>query len=106
MLTDLFGAKLHAVMGYPGSADKRVAIERGELDGDCGSWTSMPEDWLRDRKITLLIRFSRNLAPGMPADLPYAGDLLTDPSKTSRCWAPAPWSAAPSSRRAPSPPTD
>jgi tripartite-type tricarboxylate transporter receptor subunit TctC len=81
MLSDLFGAKLHAVMGYPGSADKRVAIERGELDGDCGSWTSLPEDWLRDRKITLLIRFSKNLAPGMPADLPYAGDLLADPRK-------------------------
>jgi tripartite-type tricarboxylate transporter receptor subunit TctC len=81
MLSDLFGAKLHAVMGYPGSADKRVAIERGELDGDCGSWTSLPEDWLRDRKITLLIRFSQNLAAGMPADLPYAGDLLTDPRK-------------------------
>ena len=30
MLSDLFGAKLHAVMGYPGSADKQVAIERGE----------------------------------------------------------------------------
>jgi tripartite-type tricarboxylate transporter receptor subunit TctC len=81
MLSDLFGAKLHAVMGYPGSADKRVAIERGELDGDCGSWTSLPEDWLRDGKITLLIRFSRKLAPGMPANLPYAGDLLTDPKK-------------------------
>jgi tripartite-type tricarboxylate transporter receptor subunit TctC len=81
MLSDLFGAKLHAVMGYPGSADKRVAIERGELDGDCGSWTSLPEDWLRDRKITLLIRFSKNMAPGMPENLPYAGDLLTDPKK-------------------------
>ena len=81
MLSDLFGAKLHAVMGYPGSADKRVAIERGELDGDCGSWTSLPEDWLRDGKITLLIRFSRKLAPDMPATLPYAGDLLTDPKK-------------------------
>jgi tripartite-type tricarboxylate transporter receptor subunit TctC len=81
MLTDLFGAKLHAVMGYPGSADKRVAIERGELDGDCGSWTSLPEDWLRDGKITLLIRFSRKLAPGMPATLRYAGDLLTDAKK-------------------------
>ncbi len=68
-------------MGYPGSADKRVAIERGELDGDCGSWTSMPEDWLRDNKITMLVRFSRTLAPGMPADLPYAGDLLTDAKK-------------------------
>jgi tripartite-type tricarboxylate transporter receptor subunit TctC len=81
ILSDLFGVKLHAVMGYPGSADKRVAIERGELDGDCGSWTSMPEDWLRDKKVTMLIRFSRQLVPGMPADLPYAGDLLTDPKK-------------------------
>src|SRR3954451_12223250 len=81
MLSDLFGVKLYAVMGYPGSADKRVAIERGELDGDCGSWTSMPEDWLRDKKVTMLIRFSRQLVPGMPADLPYAGDLLTDPKK-------------------------
>jgi tripartite-type tricarboxylate transporter receptor subunit TctC len=81
MLSDLFGVKLHAVMGYPGSADKRVAIERGELDGDCGSWTSLPEDWLRDGKITLLIRFSRKLAPDMPATLPYAGDLLPDPKK-------------------------
>jgi tripartite-type tricarboxylate transporter receptor subunit TctC len=81
MLSDLFGVKLHAVMGYPGSADKRVAIERGELDGDCGSWTSMPEDWLRDKKVTMLIRFSRQLVPGMPADLLYAGDLLADPKK-------------------------
>jgi tripartite-type tricarboxylate transporter receptor subunit TctC len=81
MLSDLFGVKLHAVMGYPGSADKRVAIERGELDGDCGSWTSMPDDWLRDNKITSLIRFSRTLVPGMPPDLPYAGDLLSDPKK-------------------------
>ena len=81
MLADLFGVKLHAVMGYPGSADKRIAIERGELDGDCGSWTSLPDDWLRDNKITLLIRFSRTLLPDMPPGLPYAGDLLTDPKK-------------------------
>src|SRR4029077_19396639 len=81
MLSDLFGAKLHAVMGYPGSADKRVAIERGELDGDCGSWTSMPDDWLRGSKITMRVRCSRTLVAGMPATLPYAGDLLTDPKK-------------------------
>jgi tripartite-type tricarboxylate transporter receptor subunit TctC len=81
ILSELFGVKLQAVMGYPGSADKRVAIERGELDGDCGSWTSMPDDWLRDNKITLLVRFSKTLVEGMPATLPYAGDLLTDPKK-------------------------
>jgi tripartite-type tricarboxylate transporter receptor subunit TctC len=81
MLSELFGVKMHMVQGYPGSADKRLAIERGELDGDCGSWTSMPDDWLRDKKITLLTRFSKELAPGMPKDLPYAGDLLKDPHK-------------------------
>jgi tripartite-type tricarboxylate transporter receptor subunit TctC len=81
ILLDLFGVKLHAVKGYPGSADKRIAIERGELDGDCGSWTSMPEEWLRDDKVTLLTRFSKTLVAGMPKDLPFAGDLLTDPKK-------------------------
>ena len=81
ILSELFGIKLKAVMGYPGSADKRIAIERGELDGDCGSWTSLPDDWLKDKKITLLVRFSKQLVPGMPADLPYAGDLLTDEKK-------------------------
>ena len=81
MLSELLGVKLQAVQGYPGSADKRIAIERGELDGDCGSWTSIPEDWLRDKKITLLVRFSKRLLPSMPPDLPYAGDLLSDAKK-------------------------
>src|SRR5262245_57731247 len=81
MLSELFGIKLHAVAGYPGSADKRVAIERGELDGDCGSWTSLPEDWLRDNKIAVHVRFSRTLLPGMPASAQSARDLLTDPRK-------------------------
>src|SRR5437764_5059239 len=44
ILSELFGAKLQAVMGYPGSADKRVAIERRELDGDRGSWTHQSEE--------------------------------------------------------------
>src|SRR5262245_28776924 len=81
ILSELFGVKLNMVKGYPGSADKRIAIERGELDGDCGSWTSMPEDWLRDSKITVHVRFSRTLVPGMPAQAAAARDLLTDPKK-------------------------
>ena len=81
MVSDLLGAKLQAVQGYPGSADKRLAIERGELDGDCGSWTSLPEDWLKDKKITVLVRFSKTLLPSMPPSLPYAGDLLSDAKK-------------------------
>ena len=81
MLQMLFGVKLKTVQGYPGSADKKIAIENGELDGDCGSWTSLPEDWLRDRKIDMHARFSRTIAPGMPEGLPWAGDLLPDPAE-------------------------
>ncbi len=79
MLDEVFGVNLRQVQGYPGSADKRIAIERGELDGDCGSWTSLPDDWLRDNKINLFVRFSKNLTADMPKDLLYAGSLITDP---------------------------
>ena len=81
ILSDLFGVKLQQVMGYPGSAEKRIAIERGELDGDCGSWTSLPDEWLRDQKITIHIRYSRTLVPGMPASALNAREALTDPKK-------------------------
>jgi tripartite-type tricarboxylate transporter receptor subunit TctC len=81
ILSVLLGAKIHQVQGYPGSADKRLAIERGELDGDCGSWTSVPDDWVKDNKVTLLVRFSRTRLPAMPATMAYANDLLSDQKK-------------------------
>ena len=78
MLQNLFGVKLRQVQGYSGSADKRLAVERGEIDGDCGGWTSVPEDWLRDRKINVLVRLSPTLAPGMDVSVPFGGDLTKD----------------------------
>ena len=76
MLKNLFGVKLKQVQGYAGSADKRLAIERGEIDGDCGGWTSVPEDWLREGRIKIVIRLSPTLVPGMDRDIPWGGDLL------------------------------
>jgi tripartite-type tricarboxylate transporter receptor subunit TctC len=81
MLSDLFGVQVHQVTGYPGSTEKRIAIERGELDGDCIGWTSVPEPWIRERKITVHLRFSRTLVADMPASSLVARDLLTDPRK-------------------------
>jgi tripartite-type tricarboxylate transporter receptor subunit TctC len=80
MLRELFGVKLKEVEGYAGSAAKRLAVERGEVDGDCGGWTSIPQDWRRDGKIDVVVRLSPVLLPGMNAQVPYAGDLL----KTAR----------------------
>jgi tripartite-type tricarboxylate transporter receptor subunit TctC len=78
ILKDVFGVKLQQVLGYPGSAEKRLAIERGELDGDCGAFSSISPDWVRDKKINVFIRFEQHLAPGMTGDSPYAPDLAKD----------------------------
>jgi tripartite-type tricarboxylate transporter receptor subunit TctC len=78
MLRHLFGVKLKQVSGYAGSAEKRLAVEKGEIDGDCGGWTSVPDDWLRDRKINVMIRLSPTLVPGMDPNVPFGGDLVRD----------------------------
>jgi tripartite-type tricarboxylate transporter receptor subunit TctC len=76
MLQNLFGVKLKQVQGYTGSADKRLAVERGEIDGECGGWTSLPEDWLRDKKINVLVRLSPTLVAGLDSGVPFGGDLV------------------------------
>ena len=78
VLHNLFGVKLKQVSGYAGSAEKRLAVEKGEIDGDCGGWTSVPDDWLRDRKINVMIRLSPTLVPGMDPNVPFGGDLVRD----------------------------
>jgi tripartite-type tricarboxylate transporter receptor subunit TctC len=78
MLRNLFGVKVKQVQGYAGSADKRLAVDRGEIDGDCGGWTSVPEDWLRQGKINVMIRLSPTLVSGMDKSVPWGGDLVKD----------------------------
>jgi tripartite-type tricarboxylate transporter receptor subunit TctC len=78
MLRDLLGVKLHLVQGYPGSNDKRIAIERGEINGDCGGWTSLPEAWVRDAKINVIVRLSQTPARGLDMSYPFARNLIKD----------------------------
>jgi len=76
MLQHLFGVKIRQVQGYAGSADKRLAVERHEIDGDCGGWTAVPDDWLRDKKINVVVRLSPTLVAGMDKNVPFGGDLV------------------------------
>ena len=76
MLRNLFGVKIKQVQGYAGSAAKRLAVENGEVDGDCGGWTSVPPDWLRDHKINVMVRLSPTLVEGMDKTVPFGGDLV------------------------------
>jgi hypothetical protein len=81
MLQNLFGVRIQQVQGYAGSADKRLAVERREIDGDCGGWTSVPEDWLKAKKINMMVRLSPTLVPGMDGNVPFGGDLTRDPNE-------------------------
>ena len=78
IVRNLLGVRLKQVQGYAGSADKRLALEKGEIDGDCGGFTSIPADWLRSGKVTLMIRLSPTLLPGLDGGVPFGGDLLRD----------------------------
>jgi tripartite-type tricarboxylate transporter receptor subunit TctC len=75
MLKGIFGVKLKQVSGYRGSKSKQLAIERGELDGDCGAWGSVPIAWLNEKKITVLLRYSTHRPHDMPTNIPFAGDV-------------------------------
>ncbi len=73
ILRNLFGVNLRQVLGFPGSAEQRLAFERGEVDGDCGSWSSVPPEYIRDNKITPIVKFSPVQARDLPASVPYLG---------------------------------
>jgi tripartite-type tricarboxylate transporter receptor subunit TctC len=81
IVADYLQVPLRLIPGYPGSAEKRLAVEKGELEGDCGGWVSIPDHWLDEKKINVMIRFSKTLLPGMDASVPYAGDVISDPLK-------------------------
>ncbi len=81
ILKDILGVKLKTILGYAGSAEKEIAIERGELDGDCVSFSSIPKNWLSGGKIRILSRDSTVMLPDMPAGIPYVMDLTPDQDK-------------------------
>src|SRR5262249_6763202 len=61
------------VSGYRGTNDIFLAIERGELDGACGiSWgtiASLHPDWIRDRRINVIVQAGLRKKPGL-TDVP------------------------------------
>ena len=81
ILRDLFRIPLKVVLGYEGSAAKRLAFERGEVDGDCGGVESIPSDWLVSGRINLLVRFLHDLQGPVGEPIPFGGDLADTADK-------------------------
>ncbi|MFN3890951.1 MAG: Bug family tripartite tricarboxylate transporter substrate binding protein [Beijerinckiaceae bacterium] len=77
MLRNLFNINLRTIHGYPGNTEMFLAIERGEVDGSCVTWSSLPDHWVRNNSIAVLNRLSPSTQPGVPASAKYIGDLAT-----------------------------
>lgn len=74
----VFRAPVKQVLGFPGSAEQRLAIEQGELDGDCGSYSSIPPEWIKKGQIHAFVRFSRDRPPEVPESAPYIGTFAAN----------------------------
>jgi len=77
MLKKLVGQNIRTITGYPGRTEIFLAMERGEVDGECGTPEAYPEHWIKDKKANMIVRFSEAASPEVPAEIPWIGQFLT-----------------------------
>ena len=97
VLNEVVGTRFKLVTGYLGSQETILAIERGEAHGRCVfSYSALriaKPDWLRERKINVLLLTALERHPDFPG-VPAVVELVARP-RIASCWsswsAPAPW---------------
>jgi len=80
LLKNVLGLKARVIAGYPGTKEISLALEKGEVGGRAGAWSSWQTahaHWLRDKKIIPVAQSGLEKA----YDLPNA-PLLLDFAKT------------------------
>jgi tripartite-type tricarboxylate transporter receptor subunit TctC len=77
VMNNVLGTRFRLVMGYKGSADAQLAVERGEVEGHSTSWTAVKvghPDWLPQKKIVIPVQFALRKHPELP-DVPTVVEL-------------------------------
>jgi tripartite-type tricarboxylate transporter receptor subunit TctC len=79
-LNSLFGTRLKAIAGYPGTQEIMLAVERGELDGIVGySWgvaRSGNRDDLQTGRLKIVLQLALDKHKDLP-DVPLVTDFVT-----------------------------
>jgi tripartite-type tricarboxylate transporter receptor subunit TctC len=80
MLNQLVGTRFKVVSGYKSVGDVELAMEKGEVQGKIDwTWGSLMSgrtaDWVKDKKVYVLIQLGLKKSPKIPADVPLALDL-------------------------------
>jgi tripartite-type tricarboxylate transporter receptor subunit TctC len=84
MLNHIVGTKFKLIMGYTGSAEAMLGMERGEAEGHSTTWDgvkSRAADHLRNKTITILVQYGLVRHPELP-DIPASVELGRTPEDT------------------------
>lgn len=77
VMNNVLGTKFKLIMGYKGSNEAQLAVERGEVDGHSTAWTAVKvahPDWRPDKKISIVVQFALNRHPEL-SDVPTVVEL-------------------------------
>src|SRR5262245_26803972 len=81
MLNKLFGSKNRVISGYKGGNEVYLAMERGEVQGRCGSLVSSINstrpDWFPQKKVVVPITIALERNPQFP-DVPAVAEFAKD----------------------------
>lgn len=83
VLNNVLKTKFKLVMGYKGSGEAMLAMERGETAGHSTAWEALKTqhpDWITDKKVRIVLQFAINRHPEM-ADVPTAIEVAETPEQ-------------------------
>jgi tripartite-type tricarboxylate transporter receptor subunit TctC len=79
VLNHVLGTKFKLVLGYKGSSEAMLAVERGEVEGHSTSWVALKvahSNWVADKSVNIIVQFALNRHPEMK-DVPTAVELAS-----------------------------
>jgi len=83
LMNNTIGTKFKIVSGYKSNTETLLAIERGEVEGLSGSWSSMKANrpaWVKDNQVRALVQIARAKQPDLP-DVPLVMDFVKNPEQ-------------------------
>jgi tripartite-type tricarboxylate transporter receptor subunit TctC len=83
VLKQVTGVKFRMVLGYAGSAECMLAMERGEVEGHTTGWDTLKSthpDWIADKKVNVLVQHALARHPELP-DVPTSVELARNPEE-------------------------
>jgi tripartite-type tricarboxylate transporter receptor subunit TctC len=82
MLKNLFDLPMQIITAYPGTSQMYLAIERGEVDGGCVSWSSLQKkDWIEKDKVDIVVKLAKGGQKGLSETVPFIRDVAKTDEK-------------------------